>query len=421
MGINELYSCYLQSEGVFTDTRKLIPGGMFFALKGINFNGNDYARAALASGAKYAVVDDPKAVLSSEYLLVDDVLVALQALARYHRRTFSIPVLAITGSNGKTTTKELCAAVLSCSYNVHYTLGNLNNHIGVPLTLLSTPKLCELIIVEMGANHQGEIAALCEIAEPTHGLITNIGTAHIEGFGGQLGVLKGKTEMYRYLAKMQGFIFLNEDSEYLTNNLPEEVKFKKYSVKKEYRVFDQEKLLSFEYKGKLVRTNLYGEYNLANVASAIAVSEVFKVEIDRALDAIECYVPENHRSQVIKIGNNTIVMDAYNSNPSSMATVLQSFAKSNLENKILIMGDMLELGQDAAFYHKEILDNLLGTDIQKVYLVGPIFMQFTLQYPGYHFFADVEQLKSEFAISEINNSSILLKGSRGIALEKLLN
>lgn len=407
--IERLYECFCSSVGVVTDSRKIAGGELFFALKGENFNGNRYAAKALEAGAKYAVVDDVEVAADDRYIVVPDTLTALQNLARYHRQRLSLPLLAITGTNGKTTTKELTAAVLSRKYRTCYTQGNLNNHIGVPLTLLSIPCDAEFAIVEMGASAQGEIALLASIAEPDYGIITNIGRAHLEGFGGAEGIRKGKGELYDRLAQRGGLAFYRKEDEVLE------------SMTKE-----REGLRCVAYPTALsegVRSNLVGDYNRFNIAAALAVGDYFGVERAEALAAIAEYVPSNNRSQSQKTLRNLLTVDCYNANPSSMSVAIANHAAVNYPqypHKVLILGDMLELGEWSREEHERILAEALASDAERVLLVGGCFGACGVEQERVEHFESVEALCDYLAESPIENAFVLVKGSRGVGLERAL-
>jgi UDP-N-acetylmuramoyl-tripeptide--D-alanyl-D-alanine ligase len=434
MDVSTLYEVYRQYPNVITDSRVIEKDCLFFALKGERFDGNAFAAEALKKGAAYVVVDKPEVVKGERYLLVEDSLQMLQELARHHRRTFSIPIIGITGSNGKTTTKELVSAVMGSHYKVYFTQGNYNNHIGVPLTLLAMPTDIEAGIIEMGANHQGEIDFLCRIAEPSHGIITNIGKAHLEGFGGIEGVKKGKSELYRYLEEKQGMAFINKDSEVLVE-LAEPLKrkvFYRSSQQPSSLVADMEiKLLSSEpfisvafldrQKQVLVQadTQLYGLYNFENIKTAIALGKYFKVPAEKIKQAVEAYIPENNRSQIIKNKDNTFYLDAYNANPTSMAAAISAFSKVEGSAKIAILGDMLELGADSLKEHQAIADHAEAQHFERIIFVGKEFEAIAKQRGILHF-ANVQELKSWFEASAIQNRVIFIKGSRGMRLEMLI-
>lgn len=431
MEIKKLHELFLASgQNVCTDTRKIVKGSIFFALKGDNFNGNKFAAKAIDEGCAYAVVDEKDAGNSDKFIHVEDVLKALQLLANYHRKQFNIPVLAITGSNGKTTTKELVNAVLSKKFNVLCTQGNLNNHIGVPLTLLGMTKQHEMAVVEMGANHQGEIDALCRIAEPGFGVITNIGKAHLEGFGGIEGVKKGKSELYRYLKEVNGTVFVHGDDDVLMELSAQNNKVT-YGTKKLYDVVGKysESNLFVELAWRTrytadelkdapyVRSNIVGVYNYYNALCAACVGNYFKVEDDQIKEAIEGYVPTNNRSQLMKTENNVLILDYYNANPSSMSLAIDNFSQMQFQNKMLVLGDMLELGDDAFKEHALILQLLREKKLEDYILVGPIFSALQKD----RSFSSSDQAADFLKKSGMKNKTILVKGSRGIALEKVVN
>ena len=420
--IYKLHDIYQAGHSVETDSRKVVPGVMFFALKGEHFDGNAYAARALEAGAVCAVVDDPKVAVDSRYYVVRDVLQALQAIARLHRRTLEIPVLAITGSNGKTTTKELVSRVLAKRFNVSTTKGNLNNHIGVPLTLLSIAPGTEFAVVEMGANHRGEIASYCAVAEPDYGLITNIGKAHLEGFGGETGIRKGKGELFDYLARTDGTAFYLSESEDLSEMAAERPGLTAYGFSSS--VLDvlpaENSLLTLRYADRPIHTQLVGDYNRYNVAAALAIGEYFEIDTAAAIEAIGSYVPENNRSQRTITGRNTLYMDAYNANPSSMSAALDHFAGVEEPDceKALILGDMRELGDYAEAEHRAILDKIRSHGFSRVYLTGPVFGSVgNGEYPAFPTATELAEFLREFPIQKC---VVLIKGSRGIRLEEII-
>jgi UDP-N-acetylmuramoyl-tripeptide--D-alanyl-D-alanine ligase len=428
MQTDHLYPIFKKSAGVTTDSRNIRKGEIFFALWGERYNGNEYAADALSKGAAYAVIDDPD-FEAENTILVDDSLLELQALATYHRKELKIPVLAITGTNGKTTTKELIATVLSRKFKTHSTKGNLNNHIGVPLTILSAPADTEFLIIEMGASHPGEIKALCEIARPDYGIITNIGKAHIEGFGSFESIVKAKIELYEYLKRVNGIALYNEKNSLLSEKI-----FKIVNRAVPYsdpagtdlitEISNEEIMLSirviYDHKAYILKTNLFGSSNLENVKAAIATGLFFDVNIEDILDAVGKYVPANNRSEIRKTSYNTLICDSYNSNPSSLARTLESFAQINSENKVCIIGDMLELGEKAEEEHFEILNSIRAYGFEKVYLVGSIFEKLATPF-GYSTFNNSDILVSHLKQSPVRGSLILIKGSRAIMLEKTYN
>ncbi len=430
MEIKKLHDIFLNcGQKVCTDTRKIEKGALFFALKGDNFNGNKFAAKAIEGGCAYAVVDEKDAGTSDKFILVADVLKALQDLANHHRRQFDIPVIAITGSNGKTTTKELMYAVLSKKFRVQYTQGNLNNHIGVPLTLLSITKEHEMAVVEMGANHQGEIDALCKIAEPGFGVITNIGKAHLEGFGGIEGVKKGKSEMYRYLKEKNGTVFVHGDDDVLMELSAQNNKVT-YGTKKLYDIvgkYSESNLFvelawrtryaAHELKdAPYVKSNVVGVYNYYNALCAACVGNFFKVEDDLVREAIEGYVPTNNRSQLHKTANNVLILDHYNANPSSMSLAIENFSQMQFQNKMLVLGDMLELGGEAFKEHALILQLLREKKMEDYILVGPIFSALQKEKS----FVSSEKALEYLQKNPAKQKTILIKGSRGIALEEVI-
>jgi UDP-N-acetylmuramoyl-tripeptide--D-alanyl-D-alanine ligase len=430
METNILYQYFRKHPCICIDSRKVEPGALFFALKGDNFDGHQFAQTALDKGAAYAIVDRAEMVVSDQYLLVDSVLTALQQLASYHRHQFTIPVIGITGSNGKTTTKELVSRVLSTSYKIHYTKGNLNNHLGVPLTLLSMPDDTDIAVIEMGANHQGEIDALCQIASPTHGIITNIGKAHLEGFGGIEGVKKGKSELYRYLHQNDGVVFINLDAEFLSE-LCQSINHLIYYGQVEKKgsqhitMMDTQPFVSVNYLGREgtrvgVHSRLTGAYNFANIATAIAVGTHFGVPDALIKSAIESYEPDNMRSQIIHSGTNLFILDAYNANPSSTREAVINFSRLPGKKKIVILGDMLELGDYSYSEHLGILQLCLSLHFNQIVLVGPKFSEVAGETTSVLLFENVHQLKTWFEEQSFKDCSFLIKGSRGITLEKLL-
>lgn len=430
MKIEHLYELYLKHPNVCTDTRQINPGCLFFALKGANFDGNAFADQALEAGAAYVVVDDQRVVKNDRYLLVDDVLKSLQMLARHHRRQKTIPIVGITGSNGKTTTKELVAEVLKTTYPVHYTKGNLNNHIGVPLTLLSMPPETEIAIIEMGANQPGDIAELCAIAEPTHGLITNIGKAHLEGFGGLAGVKKTKSEMYRFLAKHAGLAFVNRDEKYL-GTLSKTVRSRIfYGRASEENPNDpllvvKSPFLSVQLTTRtgqilVAETQLPGTYNFPNILTAISVGAYFKVPMERIHAALEAYSPNMNRSQMTKWRGAEVILDAYNANPSSMQAALLNFQAHHAARKVAILGDMFELGEDSEKEHKKIYSQATKIGLDTLITAGTVFGKIAKPKFGKHFDTTAE-LKEWFTAQNWDGFTILLKGSRGMKLEQILD
>lgn len=420
MDINQLYEIYLKNPNVCTDTRKISDNCLFFALKGDRFNGNEYALKALELGASFAIVDDRTLITDSRLIFVNDVLTTLQELARYHRLQLNIPVLGITGSNGKTTTKELSREVIKQKYKVKATIGNLNNHIGVPLTILDTSSDIEFLIVEMGANHQGEIDLLCKIALPDYVMITNIGKAHLEGFGGFEGVKLGKSEMYKFANNFDKKIFLNKDDSILTSLIPSDSEIISYSGSQMLSIISEEPFLKLRYNDQEIATNLYGSYNLSNIAFAIKLGEYFSVDQDMIVKGIADYRPDNNRSQLEIINGNTVIKDAYNANPNSMKLSLESFAKVNASSKLVVLGDMLELGEFSQTEHKEILTLVESLGIKEAIYVGENFYKEKEGFNG-AFYKKIEDAREFFKIKGYQNYYILLKGSRGISVESILS
>ena len=427
MDINRLYEIFLQHPVIATDSRKITPGCIFAALKGPNFNGNQYAEAALDAGAAFAITDE-QSQADDRLIPVTEVLSTLQQLASFHRKQLGIPVLSITGSNGKTTTKELTANVLQQKYNIAFTQGNLNNHIGVPLTLLSFTKETQIGVVEMGANHPGEIDFLCNIASPDYGLITNVGKAHLEGFGGFEGVIRTKSEMYRYLEKNKGTIFINGGDALLNAVAGEGLHKLTYGTSAENWLRGEPAgsppyltlRAWFPTGEEIIRTKLIGDYNLDNVLAAMAVGKHFGISPEQIKMGIESYVPANNRSQLITTATNQIIMDAYNANPTSMKASIKNFLSLATTRKTLILGDMLELGNYSSAEHHDIVDLVSTVSGHNVILVG---REFSLtRYPG-HFrvFEDALSAKTFLTETRLTNNHILVKGSRGIGLERLLD
>jgi len=432
LDIPSLYSIFLKHPVISTDTRKITPGCIFFALKGSNFDGNAFASQALTEGASYAVVDDPS-IEGSRFINVADTLLALQALANHHRRQFEIPVLAITGSNGKTTTKELVTIVLSKKYKVHATVGNLNNHIGVPLTLLGMSHDTQFVVCEMGANHPREIASLCNIAEPTCGMITNIGKAHLEGFGSIEGVKKAKGELFDYLGDHNGFGFVNTDDlnlrdlavvldkkkTYGFNPDGEPQVYFSYATKPGERGFvihDQEGKIS-------IKSSMFGHYNATNVLAAFTIGNHFNVSDEQIAIAIEQYVPGSNRSEIITLHDCLIVKDAYNANPSSMELALTAFSAQYPQGWV-VLGDMKELGEDSADAHQQIIKQVANMKFEQIFLVGKAFAE-SLEYlgikdPRFLSVENIKALSTNWNWTLCKNRAMLLKGSRSMQLELLL-
>jgi UDP-N-acetylmuramoyl-tripeptide--D-alanyl-D-alanine ligase len=432
--IEQLYSLFLEHPAVCTDTRDIKPGSIFFALKGENFNGNKFAEQALNAGCSIAVIDEVEFQKNENCFLVDDVLTALQQLANYHRKQLAIPVIGITGSNGKTTSKELINVVLSQKYNVLATKGNLNNHIGVPLTLLSITKEHEMAIVEMGANHQGEIEMLSKIAEPNFGIITNIGKAHLEGFGGIEGVKKGKSELYKFIQEKKGKLFVHGDDAVLIELSGSNEKIT-YGTEKLFDIVGamnqnkESEFISFQWatrynasnlkKSETVSTQLVGVYNYYNLLCAACIGNYFKVDDVLINKALREYTPSNNRSQLHKTKSNTLILDYYNANPSSMTLAIENFAELNHPNKMLILGDMLELGEESAKEHTAIVNLILEKNMKNALLVGPHFIEAGKSLAA-KTFATSDDLVAFIKQHPVKENTILIKGSRGIKLEKVV-
>jgi len=427
MSLEEIYNIFLNYPQITTDSRTATENSIFFALKGEQFDGNQFASVALQNGAAFAVVDDPLVVAGKRFILVPDVLKTLQGLAEIHRRHFKAKVIGITGSNGKTTTKELVGKVLASTFNTVITAGNLNNHIGVPLSMLTVKPDTEFAVIEMGANHIGEIAELCRLAQPGYGIITNIGKAHLEGFGGFPGVIKAKSELYDFLRLNNGLVFLNSDNNLLVNlaNGMNTVTFG--SDNKALctgTIKNRDPFLSVEWrKGStsgLINSRLYGDYNFENIMAAVAVGLFFGVDQAKINSAIENYIPENNRSQVLNTGKNRIILDAYNANPSSMKAALETFSQKPAENKMVILGDMMELGDQSMEEHRNIIDLIEELDFDKVIYIGEHFCK-AISGNKTICFPDTGAFISWLASNPVSNRTILLKGSRKMRLETLIN
>jgi len=431
MEISELYEIYKKYPSVQTDTRKIEKGDIFFALKGPNFNGNEFVQNAIEGGASYAVIDEKKFEIPDKTILVDDVLTVLQQLANHHRRQFNnaagggIPFIAITGSNGKTTTKELIHAVLASTHITYTTEGNLNNHIGIPLTLLRIKEDAQMVVIEMGANHIGEIASYCEIALPTHGLITNCGKAHLEGFGSEEGVRKAKGELFDFLRTLpHGCVFVMWDYDYLQKMSKGISGVIKYGTRGDAhvigRVLKSDPLLEVEIlqglDEKLIKTQLVGEYNLPNVLAAITIGKYFNVTDAKIKFAIENYTPSNSRSQLIQKGDNKIILDAYNANPSSMKLAIENFSKIP-GDKVLILGSMAELGKESEKEHQALVEQIADHKWKEVILVGNEFEKIS---HSFHQFKNSEEVQNWMQQQRFKNTNILIKGSRSMQMEKAL-
>lgn len=424
IAIQKLYQNFLACGSVCTDTRQIIKGSIFFALKGPSFNANAFAAEAIQKGAAYAVVDESEFAKGENYFLVDDVLKALQQLASFHRSQLKIPVIGLTGSNGKTTSKELLKAVLATKYKTFATKGNLNNHIGVPLSILSIDSSYEMAVIEMGANHVGEIAELSLIANPTHGFITNIGKAHTGMFGGFENVIRAKSELYQHLILNGGQVFINSQNPILSNMAK---RFKSplfYPAKSDYyfcEMISADPFLKLKAEnGEVIQTQIVGSYNFENIASALCLGKFFGVDAHKANEAIANYKPENMRSQVVKKGTNTIILDAYNANPSSMAAAIENLSAMNTNNKAVILGDMFEL-ENPEDEHRAIGKLLTEKKIDQVFLIGKFFKSAMKEIPQGKYFESKNLLMDELKANPISDSVILVKASRGIGLETIVD
>jgi UDP-N-acetylmuramoyl-tripeptide--D-alanyl-D-alanine ligase len=431
MTTEELYHIYKKHPSVQTDTRKLKPGDIFFALKGDQFNGNAFARQAINEGAVYAIIDEKEFEIAGKTILVDHVLTALQQLAGYHRKQFNtlptgrqVPFLAITGSNGKTTTKELIHAVLSSTFKTCTTEGNLNNQIGIPLTLLKINPDAEIAVIEMGANHQKEIASYCSYTLPTYGIITNCGKAHLEGFGSEEGVKKGKGELFDHLRVNNGTAFVMWDYDYLrdmSKGISSIFKYGTAGADIEGHLKKSEPFLEVAIdkgiKISSIKTRLVGHYNLPNILAAVAVGKYFSVPDDKIKTAIETYSPSNSRSQLLAIGTNTIILDAYNANPSSMKLAIENFENLTAQNKVVMLGGMAELGNESLHEHKALVDLLRKLELKNVVLVGGDFLKFDHPFIKFN---NADQAKEWLQQQHFENTHILIKGSRSIQMEKVL-
>jgi UDP-N-acetylmuramoyl-tripeptide--D-alanyl-D-alanine ligase len=427
MDISQLYQIFAQHPKICIDSRNLEENSLFFALRGENHDANFFAKDALSNGASFAVVDNPEIAESEKYIVVEDVLYTLQQLALFHRKRFNIPILAITGSNGKTTTKELVASVLSRKYNVLCTKGNLNNHIGLPLSILELNSNHQIAILEMGANHINEIEQLCRIALPNYGLITNIGRAHLEGFGSYEGIINAKTELYEFIKEQMGKVFVNICDDLLTKYAAD-ISQVTYGLDPiaDYRgeisgihpfitLLCSENCTAFE-----VPTNLTGVYNANNVMAAVCIGRYFGVTVNDVIEAIASYQPQNNRSQILITGKNHIILDAYNANPSSMAVALENFNNYPGKPKLCILGDMLELGDYSADEHKAVIELVRKSGFDLTMFVGEHFYQQKVNDKDLNFFSDTQQAKAWLADQQISAYTILIKGSRKIQLETLV-
>lgn len=424
MQIEALYQLFTESGKISTDTRQISEGSIFFALRGDKFNANEFAPQALEKGARFCVIDDARFAQDNRCVLVSDVLTTLQDLARYHRSQLTIPIVGLTGSNGKTTSKELVYAVLSKKYKTYATRGNLNNHIGVPLTVLSIDHSYEMAVVEMGANHLGEIALLCSIAKPTHGFITNIGKAHIGTFGGFENIIRGKSELYHHLITSGGTVFINSQNEILANMAK---RFKSpyfYPAKGDYyhaELIDADPFIRFKSENdEEVHTQLMGAYNFENIAAALCIGKYFGVDAQAANRAVAEYVPANMRSQIVKKGTNTIILDAYNANPSSMEAAINNLAAMKAAKKVVILGDMFELEEEAVKEHQRIGELVGSKNFSQVYLCGKLMKSAKEVYKQAQHFETKDQLVEALKKAPVQDATILVKASRGIGLETVV-
>jgi UDP-N-acetylmuramoyl-tripeptide--D-alanyl-D-alanine ligase len=425
MNISQIHNLFLKCNSVSIDTRKIEPNSLFVAIKGDNFDANTFTKDALEKGASYVIIDDKSYFIDQRTILVENSLIALQELAKFHRNYLKLPVIALTGSNGKTTTKELINVVLSKKFRTKATVGNLNNHIGVPLTLLSFNSETEFGIVEMGANHKKEIEFLCELAKPDFGYITNFGKAHLEGFGGVEGVIEGKSEMYNYLSQNDKLAFINLEDKIQVEK-SKTLKSYSFGINRENANVNISSIaanpfVEIHFSNLLIQTHLIGLYNANNINAALTIGKYFGVDDVAIKEALESYIPENNRSQLITKGTNQIILDAYNANPSSMAVAIENFLQLDNSNKIMILGDMFELGNESPQEHKAIVNSLLYSKEVTFYFVGKEFYNDKNETANFHFFETFDAFSEHLQASKIYNSSILIKGSRGMALERTLN
>lgn len=425
MDISYIHSIFLKCDSVSIDTRKIEPNSLFFAIKGDRFNANAFAKSALDKGATYVIIDDESYFIDQRTILVKNTLVTLQELAKFHRDYLNLPIIALTGSNGKTTTKELIQVVLSKKYKTKATLGNLNNHIGVPLTLLSFNSDTEIGIVEMGANHKKEIEFLCELAKPNYGYITNFGKAHLEGFGGIEGVIQGKCEMYNYLSNQNAVVFVNLEDTIQTEKT-KNLKSYTFGINRmnadvNIEGIKADPFVQINYADHIIKSHLIGLYNANNINAALTIAKYFEVSNSAIKEALETYIPKNNRSQLITKGTNQIILDAYNANPSSMKVAIENFLQLENSNKILILGDMFELGQESLEEHKAIITMLMNQEKVKCYFVGSAFYVNKIENNNFCFYESFESFSTELATTKFVNCSLLIKGSRGMALERTLD
>jgi UDP-N-acetylmuramoyl-tripeptide--D-alanyl-D-alanine ligase len=425
MDILQIHSLFLKCKSVSIDTRKIEPESLFVAIKGENFDANTFTNEALQKGASYVIIDDKDYYIDQRTILVENSLVALQELAKFHRKYLKLPIIALTGSNGKTTTKELIQVVLSKKYRTKATVGNLNNHIGVPLTLLSFTSETEFGIVEMGANHKKEIEFLCGLANPDYGYITNFGKAHLEGFGGVEGVIAGKSEMYQYLSANKKLAFVNlEDPIQIEKS--KEIKTYSFGIDKSTADISITSIcanpfVTVVFQEQIIETHLIGLYNANNINAALTIGKYFDVTDLDIKNALESYVPENNRSQLISKGTNQIILDAYNANPSSMAVAIQNFIQLENPNKMMILGDMFELGSESQHEHEAIINSLLAIEKVNCHFIGTAFFSNKITKSNFFFYETFDVFSNYLKQTKIDDNSILIKGSRGMALERTLN
>ena len=424
MDIQNIHALFLRCESISIDTRKIQPKSFFVAIKGDRFDANTFTQEALSKGSSYVIIDNPNYFIDERTILVQNSLVALQELAKFHRTFLKLPIIALTGSNGKTTTKELIRAVLSKKYNTKATVGNLNNHIGVPLTLLSFDIKTEIGIVEMGANHQKEIEFLCEIAQPDFGYITNFGKAHLEGFGGFDGVIKGKSEMYTFLSQNNKTVFVNLDDPIQLEKVTSinSITFGQNKLNADTNIdfVTADPYVAIRFSQTTIQSHLIGLYNATNIIAAIAFGNYFGVSGHSIKAAIESYIPENNRSQMIAKGTNEIILDAYNANPSSMNVAITNFISLEKDSKIIILGDMFELGSESDHEHKAIVDLLINHDEILCYFIGNYFYKNKVVNNHFFFFENFQSFEEEIKSKSPKHKLILIKGSRGMALERTL-
>jgi len=424
MTISSIHSLFLECSEVSTDTRKIQNDSLFIALKGDKFDANTFAEEALNRGAKYVIIDDKNFYINEKTILVEDSLRTLQELSKFHRNYLKIPIIALTGSNGKTTTKELIQAILSKQYKTIATIGNLNNHIGVPLTLLRLAKDTEIGIIEMGANHQKEIQFLCELAMPDYGYITNFGKAHLEGFGGVEGVIKGKSEIYEHLIKNNKLIFVNYDDSIQNDKTKNEIRYTFSTNEINVNVYidkiEASPMVEIKYNTVRIKSNLIGIYNANNINAAIAIGNYFKISDVLIKEAIENYIPENNRSQLIQKSSNEIILDAYNANPSSMYAAITNLIQIDKTTKIAILGDMFELGSDSLIEHKKIINLIKNESKIITFFIGKYFYSNKVNSPNTFFFENYNTFSEYLKENKPIEALILIKGSRGMALEKVL-